>query len=275
MKILVIGGSGYIGSELVSKLKSKYEITILSRNPVKVEGIKILKGSLIDKQFLLDNIKNYDLVINSAAIVRSSKKYLYKENIEGTKNLLKALERNKIKKLIHFSTHNIYNKEMGPYGTSKKISEDLVKDSNLDYIILRPNYVYGIDKQNDIFKLITLIKKIRIAPVIGSGNTRIQPINKEDIANIVLELIKDFKPKKIYNVSSSKDISFNEIIDFAQKQLNKKIIKLHIPLFPLKLFKFIVPFDVDGFTENRISNQKPFNLKHDIYDDLKQIIKLK
>ncbi len=271
MKILVTGGSGYIGSEIVSKLKSKYDITILSRNPKQL-GVKTLKGSLTDRQFLLDNIKNYDLVINLAAIVRSFIKSKYKENIVGTKNLVEALERNNIKKLIHFSTHNIYNKKTGYYGTSKKISEDLVKNSNLNYIILRPNYVYGIDRNNDLYRLINILKKTKIAPIIGSGNTKIQPINKEDLADITLKLVENFKPKTIYDASGSKTISFNEIVDFTEKQLNKKIIKLHIPLFPLKLFKFVIPFDVDGFLEDRISKQKPFKLKHDIYEDLRKII---
>ena len=266
MKILITGGSGYIGSEVVSKLKSKYEVTILSRNPKQVEGVKILKGSLIDQEFLLNNIKNYDLVINIAAIVRSSKKSEYKENISGTKNLLETLKTNKIRKLIHFSTHNVYNKKTGYYGTSKKLSEDLVKNSDLDYIILRPNYVYGIDKENYLSKLINISKRTRIALIIGDGNTKIQPINKEDLANIALYLVENFKPRTIYDASRSKAISFNEIINFTEKQLNKKIIKLHVPFFVLKLFKFVIPFDVDGFLEDRVSNKKSFSLKHDIYD---------
>ena len=147
-RILVIGGSGYIGKEIVHKLLSyKYEITILSRNP-EVNHLKLLKGSVLDKSFLLKNVKNFDLIICLASVIRSIKKSKYKENIIGIRNLIEVMEKNHLQKLIYFSTQNVLIEKTGEYGNSKKECEKIVTKSGLNYVIIRPNYVYGIDKEN-------------------------------------------------------------------------------------------------------------------------------
>lgn len=275
MKILVIGGSGYIGSAIVPKLKNKHKITILSRNPVQVEGVNAIKGSVTNKEFLLNNVKNFDLIIYLAAVIRTSNKSKYKENIIGAKNIIEVMKANKISKIIYFSTHNVYNKKTGFYGNSKKICEKLILESGLEYAIVRPNYVYGIDKKNDIYRLSKLLKSLRICLVIGSGNTKIQPVNKEDVADQTSMLVNNFKPRAIIDMSGEDIVSFNEMADIIQKKLNKKCFKVRVPLFVLKLFKFIIPFDVDGFTEDRLTKQKISKLNHNIYQDLEKIIALK
>tara|TARA_Y100000310_G_C20684797_1_gene818253 strand:+ start:991 stop:1800 length:810 start_codon:yes stop_codon:yes gene_type:complete len=268
MKILVIGGSGYIGKAIVKELlKENYEITILSRNVKKAENT--IQCDLLNKIKLKEVIKNYDLIINLASIIRTLRKSKYKENIQGLKNLIEVMDINNIKKLIYFSTINVHLKNPGKYGNSKIECEKLIKNSNLDYIILRPNYVYGIDKNNDIYKLLKIIKTFKVYPSIGNGEKRFQPINKEDLASITLNLVKNFK-KSSLDLSGSELISFNEIVNST----NLKHLKLTAPLKLLKVFKKILPFDVDGFKEDRVGEENKFTLKHNIREDIKEIMKL-
>ena len=76
--------------------------------------------------------------------------------------MLINLEKKGIKKIIHFSTQNVNLKEKGPYSKSKEAAEAILGASNLDYLMIRPNYVYSIDKANDFYKLAVLISKFRI-----------------------------------------------------------------------------------------------------------------
>ena len=273
-RVLVIGGFGYIGKEILPKLlENNYDTTVISRTKIDT-NYKVLFGDLLNKSFLLENIKNFDVIIYLAAVVRSYKKSKYKENLIGLFNLLDVMKINKINKIIYFSTQNVYLDKTGYYGNSKKECENLLINNNLAYIIIRPNYVYGIDKENDFYKLFRLIKTFRICPIIGSGSNKFQPVNKNDVADITILALKNFKDKQIIDISGKYDATINKIIEFMLKEANIKCLKIYIPLKILKLFKYFIPFDIDVFDKDRVSlSRNKKDIKHDLFEDLRAIIK--
>jgi|SRR3989344_643314 len=273
-RVLVIGGFGYIGKEILPKLlENNYDTTVISRTKIDT-NYKVLFGDLLNKSFLLENIKNFDVIIYLAAVVRSYKKSKYKENLIGLFNLLDVMKINKINKIIYFSTQNVYLDKTGYYGNSKKECENLLINNNLAYTIIRPNYVYGIDKENDFYKLFRLIKTFRICPIIGSGSNKFQPVNKNDVADITILALKNFKDKQIIDISGKYDATINKIIEFMLKEANIKCLKIYIPLKILKLFKYFIPFDIDGFDKDRVSlSRNKKDIKHDLFEDLRAIIK--
>ncbi len=279
-KILIIGGTGYIGTPLVKKLMSNhYDITLLVREKSsfrdEFRGCKYFVGDLLDKESLLKNINNFDLVIDLAAVIRTINKKRYQENIIGVKNLIDVLKTKIIQRIIYFSTQSVNLKNKGPYSKSKEISEELIRESGLNYIIIRPNYVYGIDKTNDFYRMASFISKFRIVPIIGNGNYKIQPIFKDDLVNIVFGSVDNFKSRSIIEISGKETISINEIAKLIGESLKIKPLTLHIPVAILQLFKIFIPFDVDGYIEDRIS-QNPFrNYNFSSFkENLKKILKL-
>lgn len=88
---------------------------------------------MVNENFI-DNIKQYDIVIFLAAIVRTFKKSDYKKNIVGLKNTIKLMNPNQ--KFIYFSTQNVIIKKTGPYGDSKKkLAKMLKPEWGVDIII--------------------------------------------------------------------------------------------------------------------------------------------
>jgi len=279
-RILVIGGTGYIGTPLVKKLiGANHDVTLLARREGdfrdELSGCRHFVGDLLDKESLIKNINNFDLVINLAAIIRTINKKKYQENVEGIKNLVEVLQKKGIGKIIYFSTQSVNLKEKGPYAKSKEEAEKLLKNSNLDYLIIRPNYVYGIDKTSDFFRMASFASNFRVIPIIGKGINRIQPIFKDDLVNIVFGFVNNFKSNSIIEVSGKETISINEIARLIADNLKIKIITIYIPFWLAKLFKKIVPFDVDGYTEDRIS-QNPFRSYNfsGFKDNLKKVLSL-
>src|SRR3989338_6840694 len=225
-KILIIGGTRYIGREIVKELKNKdYEVAVLSRKFNPLKDIKCIQCSLLNKELLKEKINGFDVIIYSAGIVRTIMKWKYDENLPGVKNLVEAMNFYNIKKLIYFSTQYVYIDKTGPYGRSKKECDRIIENSGLDYIMVRPDFVYGIDKQH-FYKLALLAKKTRILPIIGAAK-RLQPINKEDVARVTISLIDNIdkiKPNSIMDLSGKDVVSLNDIADYIEKYLNKKCI---------------------------------------------------
>jgi nucleoside-diphosphate-sugar epimerase len=140
---------------------------------------------------------------------------------------------------------------------------------------VRPNYVYGIDKRNDFYRLIKLIKTFRICLVIGNGKVKFQPVNKNDVARITAELIKNFKTNLIIDISGNETITINDITGEIKKITGVSFITIHIPIILLQLFRIFIPFDAIEFTSDRLArNPCSFKIYSNIRADLKKILQI-
>ena len=118
MKICVIGGSGFIGSQLI-KLLELNDFIIFDKSPPK-NNSKFLQIDIRDLDDLVENLKGFDLVIHLAAEHADNvipKSLYYDVSVEGTRNVLKAMQINGIKKLIFTST-------VAVYGLNKKYPDE-------------------------------------------------------------------------------------------------------------------------------------------------------
>lgn len=278
-RILVIGGTGFIGAPLVKKMiDNNFNVTLLIKRDAfgnKFIDCKYFIGDLLDKNGLMRTINNFDLVINLASVIRTINKKKYKENIDGARNLVEVLGEKGIKRLIYFSTQSVSLKEKGPYGKGKEAAERIIKDSNLNYLIIRPNYVYGIDMASDFYKLALLIFKLHIAPIIGNGNYKIQPVLRDDLVDATFSFVKNFSFRSIVEVSGRETLSINKVVNLIGENLEIKPFVFHIPISILKIFKNFIPFDIAGYTEDRISKNPFPNHNFSLFsDNLKKILKL-
>ena len=262
--VLITGATGFIGKHLVHEFskQKKYNYTCFVRKPI---NVNFIIGHLEDKNSLLNATKNIDCVIHLAGEVRSSKKELsFIINVTGTKNLIEACQENKVKRLIFSGTVNADLKKKGVYGESKKHAEELVKNSKLDYVILKLNMVYG-PGDNNLSKTIKLIKKLPFVPIIGDGNKKIQPVYIDDVVKSIFACLETKKLKnRIYNIAGPYAFSFNEYIQIILNSLNIKRIKIHIPVILIRsiltfsgnLFDNIINFEI----VNSISQNKDVNI---------------
>ena len=177
--ILITGGAGYIGRQIINLIdKKKFNIVVVDNlnttkknylpKNIKVEKINILNKKKLEKLF---SIYNFDGVIHLAAkcVVSESQKYpdiYYETNIIGTKNIIRYSKKFKVKHFIFSSSCSIYGnsdgivkennkkKPVSYYGKTKLIGENLIKRSfkntKIKFVILRYFNVVGADLKNKI-----------------------------------------------------------------------------------------------------------------------------
>ena len=234
--ILITGATGFVGRNLIESLP-KENIRCLVRDSsksdfLKEHSIQLVYGDLTDKKSLDSALKNIDTVMHLAAYVRGNDSSLfYKINVDGTKNLIDACKKNKVKRIIALSSMAVTRKYLDDYGKSKKQAEELIRNSDLDYTILRPSMIYGKDS-NSTKHLVSYIKMIPlIIPIVGNGNFNIQPVYINDVTSIIIKCLDNKTSiKKTYDLLGETRINFNYFIDFVSSHLNIKKIKLHIPV---------------------------------------------
>lgn len=192
-KILVTGGSGYIGSHAVNSLikKGYYDVVIIddlsnSKEKYINKNASFVKGSILDQEILNKIFKNHNIeaVMHFAAKISvnesvSNPDAYHLTNTKGTENLINVMKKYKVEKIIFSSTAATYGEigdaliteetktePINPYGLSKLNAENIIKQSGIKYVILRYFNVAGANI-NDGLKYDPIAKATHLIPVIN------------------------------------------------------------------------------------------------------------
>ena len=249
MKILITGGTGFIGQSVVKRLaaNTKNELLLLVRKTPKgkklPENIKLIKTDLLDPD-LNTKIPKSDCIIHMAGAIDEHDPFLFETNVGGTRNLLKSCV-GKTKKIIFLSTAGVHGKSKGQtnekspfspqtlYEKSKMYSELTIKRSTIPFTILRPTLVYGPNKYwAQIFNL----AKKRF-PVIGNGQNIFHLVFLEDVVDAIENTVKIDATNKEYLIAGPDFHTYFEtykkIAAFFEQTPGPKI-----PVFVVRLFAF-------------------------------------
>jgi len=251
MKILVTGGTGFIGQHLLRFLlqKAENQIYALVRQPQKMEpalasALSVLRGDLFNLPSLPPDL---DLVFHLAGLTKAARSTAYyKVNHLGTASLLKALENQRKKiRFIYLSSQaaagpardSIPVKEtdppspLNPYGRSKLMGEKaaLSYARRFHVIILRIGAVYG-PGDRDFLAFFSFIRR-GLLPLFDSGRMRFNLCYVTDLVRALdLAARSELPSGEIFNIGDARSYSWEEIGRTAALVLEKKVIKIKIPL---------------------------------------------
>lgn len=239
MKILVTGATGFIGRKLVPKLAKKYEVCCFVRKTsdletLQKEKVRLVFGDMLEKESVFKALKRIDIVIHLATSHMQGKE---RANLYGTMNIIEACKRQRVKKIIFISSMAAKRKILDDYGRTKLEIEKAIRESGLNYIILRPSLIYSHDNLSLIGKSLKALPFI--IPIIGNGNYKMAPVFINDVVKAIANSIEKKVKNKSYDVAGAENLSFNEIISVCKKKfgINKSVI--HVPVaLCLILFRF-------------------------------------
>lgn len=250
MKILITGGAGFIGSHIADILVKKHNVCVVDNfSSGKLENlntkIKYYNIDINDSKFDdVFEVEKPDIVIHLAAQISVAQSQLNplkdaEVNILGTLNTIILAKKHNVKSFIVASSAAIYGNLKSPisevsipkpfsnYGISKLAMEYYIKNSGLNYLILRFSNVYG-ERQNANGEagVITIFNnKMKIGnPVYihGDGKQIRDFIYVKDLALIVKKLIEKNIHNDVINVSTGRGLSINELFSIMKYKNNYK-----------------------------------------------------
>ena len=238
-KVLVVGGSGFLGSHVADELTEKgFEVTILDQN--KSQWInskqKFIKTDLLDREQIIKNTEGFNFVLHFAGIAdigESKEKPLdtIETNILGTVNLLEGCRKNKVEKFIFASSVYVFSKYGSFYGKSKQACELLIEEYqnefSLDYIHVRYGSLYGprAEDWNGLKKYVSEILKYKQINFYGNGEEKREYIHVKDAAIMTANLLESSEKNIAVNITGQQVINTLDLFKliFEVLQLEEKI----------------------------------------------------
>lgn len=191
--ILVLGGTGFIGSQTVKHLNEsnpKYQLKALSRSSQNKNllGVEYIQGDIKKFESLNAAMNGVDIVINIVGILREQTDQTFQQvHVEGTSNVIQSCLNNEIKHLIVVGGIRPDPVARDPFSVSKFRAEELIRDSGVPFTILRSSMVFsrqiGLGVLGNIFKSLVKLKPFAVLPDGGTG--KFQPIFIDDLINCV------------------------------------------------------------------------------------------
>lgn len=243
MKVLVTGGSGFIGSHVVDKLREKgvvvriFDLVV----PVYRKDIEFFHGSLLDLEAVRMSMSGIDAIFHLAAIadvkdVFEEPHYSENINVRGTINVLEAARRASLKRVIYGSTTWVYSdvpqktvdegtplSSPSHFYTATKITSEYYcqcysKHYGLPITILRYGIPYGPRARDGAVIPILVSKALRGDPltIAGDGSQFRKFVYVEDLAEGNVLALKPIAKNKIYNLDGNQKVTIKQIAETIQ-----------------------------------------------------------
>ena len=195
-KILILGGTGFVGRHLCEKLAAgPYRTTILTRRRSNARHLQmlpmvdVLEGSAYDIATLTPLLAGHDVVVNLVAILHGTEAAFDKAHVQLPMVLVKACDAAGQRRIVHVSSLGADLHAPSMYQRSKARGEAVLLASGLDISVLRPSVIFGAeDKFLNTFA--SLQKLFPFIPLAGS-TAKFQPVWVEDVATALLKCLED------------------------------------------------------------------------------------
>lgn len=216
MRLAITGGAGFLGYHLCPKLSQKtQEILVLDIAPINAgeypPNTKYIQTDVRNLEQLNGLFQGVDAVVHAAAALPLwDRREIFEINVEGTRNVLRAAQKNRVAKVIYVSSTAVYGipkvhpiREetplvgVGPYGESKIAAEKICQEfwrSDMLVPIIRPKSFIGTGRMGVFQILYDWIESGKRIPMIGRGDNRYQLLEVDDLVDAIALLLSDNRP---------------------------------------------------------------------------------
>ncbi len=239
--ILVLGGSGLLGSAILKFLRQqRYPARVLTRGmgdwrssnipSLKQQGIEVIVGDMTDPEILTKAISGCTAVIHAGGSLHQSDPDEMKAvHLDVVKELARVSEASGVQRFIHVSCLGASEHSASVLMRYKWEGEQIIKNAPFYWTIIRPSYFYG-DSFPFLNILMPILKIKPLIPVPGSGLSELEPVWVDDVANVIVQsLYNRGSVSKVYEISGPVTYSMLEFIDLIKHYMKIRTATVNIP----------------------------------------------
>lgn len=264
-KVILPGGAGLVGQNLVPRLKARgyKDIVVLDKHAHNLAVLKRLHPDItcVDVDLAQtgswgEHFENAGAVVMLQAQIGGLDESEFENNNErSAANILELCKLHKVPRLVHISSSVVVSVADDLYTRSKRRQEKMVLDSGISCPILRPTLMFGWFDRKHLGWLSRFMQRIPVFPVPGDGRFMRQPLYAGDFCKIILSCIEKPEINGVHNISGREKIDYIDLMKKVKKATGSRTVILKIPYaFFYFLLWFWSLFDKDPpFTTEQLA----------------------
>ena len=230
MRILVTGGSGFLGTAVIPRLVAQgHDVIALARShkaarAVSALGAEALPGDLDDARSVDDAFcsSKAGTLVNVASL-----------GFGHAQAITAAAEEAGISRAVFISTTAIFASLPAASKAVRVDAERTVEASGLAWTIIRPTMIYGRPGDRNMSRLLAFIRRSPVVPLPGGGHRLMQPVHVDDLARfVVMATETDTTIGQAFNVAGPEALTLRRVVAEAAAALGKRAVLVPLPLYP-------------------------------------------
>lgn len=244
---LVTGGTGYVGSFLLPRLRERGgAVRLLVRRAERLtpqfrQGYQLVEGDVTRPETLQAACEGVDAIVHLVAIIKEQGAATFERiNYQGTVNVVEAARVAGVRRVLQMSALGARPDPRYPYLDSKYRAQQYVAASGLDYTIFQPSVIFGagdefVNKLADLVRKPLIFLPAPVLPIAGDGKTQFQPVWGGDVADAFVHALDDHSTiGQICQLGGPEVLTYEEMIDAVMAELDIQRGKVHLPLPVMK-----------------------------------------
>ena len=253
MRVLVNGGTGFIGGEIAAALATRgHDVRVLSRHgratPDADPRVRPVRGDVLEPKTLDAPLEGCDAVVHAVQfpnhpIENPRRGHTYERfDGQGTTNAVEAAIRAGVGRFVYLSGAGVRAGRTEPWYRAKWRAEEAVRASGAAWTIFRPSWVYG-PRDRSLNKFVTFARRLPFVPVIGGGRERVRPLYVRDLAEAVARSIDHAgAPLRALDAGGPERLTMNEILRTTLRVLGVRRPLFHSPAWAMKAAASVLQF---------------------------------
>ncbi len=245
MRVLLTGGTGYVGSRLREFLRDNghtVRMLVRAQSADKMKSIEgddsfeIVYGNIFDTNTCHHAAEGCDAVVHLVGIIREdpSSGITFEElHRVATSNIIDAATRAGVERVVHMSALGASDDAASAYHRTKRAAELIVENSGMRWTIFRPSWIFA--PGDELTKMIKDVVGKPVIPLIGGGSALVQPVALDDVCTCMARSLDMPETQgMIYELGGPDRVTYKKVFEQAAAALGRKANTMSVPVWMIR-----------------------------------------